>query len=155
MARHGLPVGVLVSCVLVVPAMLPTMIGQRLGATAALAQGLTEKDCAAAVTQTDMTACAREDYETADKSLNAAYRKATIRAEATDKDLADMDASMTGAVEALKSAQRAWIGYRDGHCTLEGFSARGGSLEPMLVAGCLAALTRTRTKELESVLTEP
>ena len=56
-----------------------------------------------------------------------------------------------GAVDALKRAQRSWIGYRDGQCELAGFEARGGSMEPMLVSGCLADLTRKRTAELKSV----
>jgi uncharacterized protein YecT (DUF1311 family) len=112
-----------------------------------------EADCEAATTQSDMTACAQQEYEAADEELNRAYRKAMTRAQETDNSLADGD--MAGAADALKTAQRAWIGYRDGHCELEGFSARGGSLEPMLVAGCLAGLTQARTRELDAVLVEP
>ena len=54
---------------------------------------------------------------------------------------------------ALRAAQRAWIGYRDGQCTLVGFEARGGTMEPMLVSGCKATLTRARTKELRDFIT--
>jgi uncharacterized protein YecT (DUF1311 family) len=53
-----------------------------------------------------------------------------------------------GYEETLKKAQRAWIAYRDAVCEYEGYEARGGTMEPMLVNGCLARLTRTRTKEL-------
>jgi uncharacterized protein YecT (DUF1311 family) len=51
----------------------------------------------------------------------------------------------------LLKAQRAWIDYRDGQCEAEGFQARGGTMEPMLVAGCIANLTDQRTKELKQL----
>ncbi|MNT91411.1 hypothetical protein D3C72_2325040 [compost metagenome] len=71
---------------------------------------------------------------------------------AKDKELGAISADYVGAEEALKKAQRAWIGYRDGQCELAGFEARGGSMEPMLVSGCLAQLTTTRTEELKALL---
>ena len=37
---------------------------------------------------------------------------------------------------------------RDASCDYEGFQARGGTMEPMLVAMCLARLTEERTKQL-------
>jgi uncharacterized protein YecT (DUF1311 family) len=67
---------------------------------------------------------------------------------AADKDL---DAGEKGAEKALLKAQRAWIDYRDGQCEAEGFQARGGTMEPMLVAGCIANLTDQRTKELKQL----
>lgn len=124
------------------------------GAGAAPAAGPDDVDCSNAMTQSDMTACSQQDYETADVALNAAYRKTMARAQAMDKDLADLGDAMVGAVEALKTAQRAWIAYRDGQCALAGFEARGGSMEPMLVAGCLADLTTKRTDELNTALAD-
>ena len=53
---------------------------------------------------------------------------------------------LKGADKALLAAQRAWIAYRDSQCELAGFEARGGSMEPMLVSGCLADLTRKRAR---------
>ncbi|WP_092936335.1 lysozyme inhibitor LprI family protein [Rhizobium sp. 9140] len=124
------------------------------GAGSASSAGPDDPDCSKAVTQSDMTACSQQDYETADVALNAAYRKTLARAQAMDKDLADLGDHMVGAVEALKTAQRAWIAYRDGQCALAGFEARGGSMEPMLVAGCLAELTTKRTDELNAALAD-
>ncbi|PYE45319.1 uncharacterized protein YecT (DUF1311 family) [Rhizobium sp. PP-F2F-G20b] len=125
-----------------------------LGAGAASAAGPDDLDCSKAMTQSDMTACSQQDYETADVALNAAYRKTMARAQAMDKDFADLGDTMVGAVEALKTAQRAWIAYRDGQCDLAGFEARGGTMEPMLVAGCLADLTAKRTDELNAALAD-
>ncbi|MFK0273988.1 lysozyme inhibitor LprI family protein [Ensifer sp. NPDC090286] len=110
-----------------------------------------EVDCQNAVTQSDMNICANEDYEAADAELNKTYKQALAATQAQDQELADIDAAYVGAEQALKKSQRAWIGYRDGQCELAGFEARGGSMEPMLVSGCLAELTKARTKELNAI----
>lgn len=108
-------------------------------------------DCENAQTQMDMNICADKDYQQADKALNVAYKKAVAAAREMDDNVKDMGEAYVGAVDALKRAQRAWIGYRDGQCEFAGFEARGGSMEPMLVSGCLADLTRKRTDELKAV----
>jgi len=105
-------------------------------------------DCENAQTQADMTSCAQARYEEADKGLNAQYKKTRAAMVAIDKDL---DADTKGAEQALLKAQRAWITYRDAQCENYGFQARGGTMEPMLVAGCLADLTDLRTKELKEL----
>lgn len=102
-------------------------------------------DCKNAVTQADMNMCAALDHEAADKELNAQYKKTRAAMVARD---AQLDGDEKGAEKALLKSQRAWIDYRDGECEAEGFQARGGSLEPMLISGCMAKLTRQRTKEL-------
>ena len=58
---------------------------------------------------------------------------------------------MRGAEEALVKAQRAWVNFRDAECEAAGFQARGGTMEPMLVAGCIAELTDARTKQLKEL----
>lgn len=105
-------------------------------------------DCENAQTQTDMTSCAQARYDEADKALNAQYKQTRAAMVAIDKDL---DGDMKGAEQALLKAQRAWINYRDAQCENSGFQARGGTMEPMLVAGCLADLTDLRTKELKAL----
>lgn len=107
-------------------------------------------DCESPTTQMDMNICAHRDYEQADTELNAAYKQAMASARDMDEEFKEMSEHYVGAVDALKRAQRSWIGYRDGQCELAGFEARGGSMEPMLVSGCLADLTRKRTAELKT-----
>lgn len=102
-------------------------------------------DCAAPVTQSEMTFCAVADWRAADGDLNAAYVRAVAAMRAVD---AGLDPAARGAESALRAAQRAWIVVRDRGCEAEGFVARGGSMEPMLVAACMAALTRARTADL-------
>lgn len=108
-------------------------------------------DCSNAVTQMDLNICSHRDYAEADEELNVAYKKAMDATQKMDADLKDIGEQYVGAVDALKRAQRSWIGYRDGQCELSGFEARGGSMEPMLVSSCLAELTRKRTAELKAV----
>jgi uncharacterized protein YecT (DUF1311 family) len=108
-----------------------------------------EADCANAETQADMNACAGLEYEAADRELNAVWKDAIADAKALDEDLKTTGGDgRPGHEETLRTAQRAWIGYRDANCDFEGFEARGGSMEPMLASLCLARLTRLRTKEL-------
>lgn len=106
-------------------------------------------DCNNAVTQLDMTLCAKKDWEAADVELNAAYKSAMAAMKQTDKDLPE---DLKGAAETLRIAQRAWIPYRDSACDSYGFLARGGSMESMLVLGCRADLTRKRTSELTELV---
>lgn len=121
------------------------------GATAFAQEAEPAPDCDNAMTQADMNACAADEYKQADVELNDAYRKAVAAAQTMDDDARDMGEQYVGAVDALKRAQRAWIGYRDGQCELAGFAMRGGTAEPLLVSGCLADLTRKRTAELKAV----
>jgi uncharacterized protein YecT (DUF1311 family) len=110
-----------------------------------------EVNCENAMAQSEMNFCANKDYEAADKELNAIYKKTMAAMKDTDKELGAINENYVGAVDALKKAQRAWIDYRDGQCELAGFEARGGSMEPMLVSGCLADLTKKRTAELKGL----
>ncbi|QCL73909.1 MULTISPECIES: lysozyme inhibitor LprI family protein [Agrobacterium] len=105
-------------------------------------------DCKAPQTQADMTICAGQDHEKADKDLNAAYQK--LRKQLADRDKT-ADASSKGATDALVTAQRAWVAFRDANCALSGFQARGGSMEPMLIASCLADMSSKRAEELKAL----
>ncbi|MDC9810929.1 lysozyme inhibitor LprI family protein [Rhizobium binxianense] len=105
-------------------------------------------DCKNPQTQSDMTSCEAARHDAADKVLNAQYKKTRAAMVAIDGDL---DGDMKGAEKALVKAQRAWIDYRDAECDAAGFQARGGTMEPMLVAGCLADITDKRTKELKEL----
>ena len=105
-------------------------------------------DCDNQVTQRDMNICAAQDYDAADAALNEQYAKTKRVLAAADEELSSGEAS---AAKALLTAQRAWIYYRDAQCEAVGFQARDGSMQPLLVSGCLAELTRTRTEELSTL----
>lgn len=118
----------------------------------ALAQQDPPVDCANAMTQADMNQCSYQDFEKADKELNAVYKRALKSQQDVDKQAAEMGPDYVGAVKALKKAQRAWIDYRDGHCDGVGYEAVGGSMQSMLISGCKAQLTQARTKELRELI---
>ena len=122
-----------------------------LAAAPAVAQ---DWDCSKAdeLPQMGMNYCAYEDWQTADKALNDLWPKIRAAMKKDDAELKKIDPSLVGADAALMKAQRAWIDYRDGQCEGEGFYARGGSLEPLLVATCKARMTRERTEELRTLI---
>ena len=123
-----------------------------LTAATALAQEDPPLDCNNAMSQADMTGCAYQDLEKADKELNAVYKQAMKTEIDADKEAADINPRSVGSVAALKKAQRAWIDYRDGHCEGVGLLAAGGSMQNMLIYGCQARLTEARTKELRDLI---
>ncbi|MFB9947736.1 lysozyme inhibitor LprI family protein [Rhizobium puerariae] len=105
-------------------------------------------DCKNPITQMEMTYCEEQDLNAADKILNAEYQKARKVMKKWD---ADAEASFKGAEDALVKAQRAWVAYRDAQCASYGYQARGGTMEPQLIYGCQADLTRKRTAELKEL----
>lgn len=98
-------------------------------------------DCDDAVTQSAMNACAYEAWVKADEDLNDTYAWAMDRAKSMSEATA----------EALRTAQRAWIPYRDAACEAEGILFEGGSIQPLIVYTCLEHLTRQRTEEMRAV----
>jgi uncharacterized protein YecT (DUF1311 family) len=128
-------------------AILSLMLAGVFGMPAS-AQSEPDVDCDNQNTQLDMNICAAQEYDEADAALNEQYNKTRRVLAEGDKELSDGE---TSAAKALLTAQRAWINYRDAHCEAVGFQARGGSMQPMLVSGCLAELTRTRTEELSTL----
>ncbi len=108
------------------------------GPVAAAAQDVT---CEDAMTQRDMNRCAYEAWMSADAALNETYAWAMERA----KSMSDATA------EALRTAQRAWIPYRDAACEAEGIIYEGGTIQPLILFTCKEHLTRQRTEEMRAV----
>lgn len=108
-----------------------------------------EVDCANAMAQVDLNACAYADWEEADAGLNAAYQQAMTLLEEWDANLPEDE---RGGPGALRDAQRAWITFRDKACEAEGYAMKGGSAEPLLVYGCMRVLTEERTNHLTSMV---
>lgn len=131
--------------------MKPTVFAALLLLASALpAIAQEDIDCSNAMAQQEMNYCAAKDLEAADTELNAVWKEARAAAKAIDAE--QTEEYWKGADKALLAGQRGWIAYRDGQCELYGFEARGGSMEPMLVSGCKAEMTRARTKELREFI---
>ena len=110
-----------------------------------------DPDCAEPLTQTAMNICAAQDFQRADAELNEVWSE--VRAWAKSADAEPYDDGQPGHWASLLEAQRAWLAYRDAHCRLVGYDARGGSLQPLLTANCRAELTRERSRSMRALLT--
>src|SRR5215471_17569529 len=99
------------------------------------------KPCEDAQSQAEMTICAGNEYKKADAQLNKTYQE--LVAMLDDEDKAE-----------LKTAETAWIKYRDAHCQFASDQYRGGSIRPMIEAICLTDVTTNRTTELKNQIKE-
>ena len=97
--------------------------------------------CADAQTQADMTICWGNQYKAADAKLNQVYRQFTAKLDDEEK-------------AQLKTAQTAWLKYRDANCEFVGDQYKGGTMRPMIAAICLTDVTDSRTKELTAQMKE-
>jgi len=110
-----------------------------------LAQSVQQGSCENPQTQIDMNICAGQSLRAADGDLNADYKMARDAMRRLDSYL---EGGNKRAEKTLLTAQRAWIKYRDGACDAEGLTVQGGSMAPLVVAGCLERLTRQRSEDL-------
>lgn len=97
------------------------------------------RPCAEALTTADMLACAGRRFEVADRELNRVYRVLIGR-------LGD------GRREQLRSAQRAWLQFRDAHARFAAQAMEGGSLAGVIELSERAAATEDRTAQLKAWL---
>ena len=95
------------------------------------------KPCEDAQTQADMNICWGNEYKKADASLNKTYQQ--LAAMLDDEQKAQ-----------LKTAETAWLKYRDTNCEFVADQYKGGSIRPMIAAICLADVTNNRTTELKN-----
>jgi uncharacterized protein YecT (DUF1311 family) len=93
-------------------------------------------NCKNARVQMELNYCADQGYKSADKKLNALYRKLIDAAEPKEREL-------------LKTAERNWIAYRDSECALETAGSEGGSIAPMEYSMCLTEKTEAHIKEFQ------
>ncbi len=125
------------------------MIGLIFLAAAAVGSA---SNCYDKQTQTAINICFAEDYKAADAQLNRQWAQTSADMKEMDKAGLNKD-GRPGYHEVLLKAQRAWLGFRDAHCQIEGYAMRGGSGESMLAGACLAELTRARTAQLKALIT--
>lgn len=111
-------------------------------------------NCADPVQQQEMNWCAAQEFDAADAELNAQWPVTAAKMKEIDQ-AGDANDGRPGYFAQLLAAQRAWLKYRDEHCATQGYLARGGSLEPLLVANCRTALTQERTRQLYDLAVWP
>lgn len=113
---------------------------------------LSSAQCRNTSVQSEMTICAYQDFERADRELNRLWAGLIAKARSCDRspDCGRTESDQRSEEQILRKGQRAWIEFRDAQCEYEGLDERGGSMEPMTVNLCLARLTRERIKQLNS-----
>lgn len=103
----------------------------------AVGQKQKPKPCEDAQTQADMNICWGNEYKKADAALNKTYQELAAMLDEAEK-------------AQLKTAETAWLKYRDTNCEFVADQYKGGSIRPMIAAICLADVTNNRTTELKS-----
>jgi uncharacterized protein YecT (DUF1311 family) len=95
---------------------------------------------AKADTTLDMANCNTAELKIRDAALNAAYAAALTRVE--------------GAADAFKTAERAWIAYRDADCGVYENRDAFGTLGEVEAGACLIDRTIERTRDLQAFASE-
>jgi len=118
-------------------------------ALAAEGPGTAPSGCDAPGTQVEMNLCAQEEFTAADRKLNEVYQ--TLLAK---------EAGNTPFLAKLRSAQKAWLAFRDAElaamfaCRERDPKVCWGSMYPMCYSGYMAKLTRERTQRLQQFLVQ-
>src|SRR5215813_6693235 len=102
------------------------------------AQHMNEKDspCASIVVTSDLVDCLTKARVTSDADLNTVYQDLKKRLDSSDS-------------HRLTETQRLWIRFRDANCSAERALYDGGTGAAPAYLGCIEAMTRERTKELQ------
>jgi uncharacterized protein YecT (DUF1311 family) len=99
--------------------------------------------CGDAETQDVMNACYSIEFKNSEDKLNSKYQATLKRLDEDDRG-------------SVRTAQRAWLRYRELHCKTVGFLQVGeGSMLPMVVYECEAELNNARAKEIEAAYRTP
>ncbi len=99
--------------------------------------------------QAEMNRCAAQDFERADAELNRVWREVIVRQRLADRHIDLNHDRRPSGEDMLRQAQRAWVTFRDAHCTHEAADeARSGSMEPMIYNGCRTRITDERIGQL-------
>ena len=85
----------------------------------------------------EMKQCSAKKYKQADGELNEVYQQ--LMSKLDDE----------GHKTSLKTAQVAWLKYRDTNCDFESYLNRGGTIYSVIVTECKTSMTTSRTKEMK------
>jgi uncharacterized protein YecT (DUF1311 family) len=93
-----------------------------------------------------MAACTQAETQAWDDLLNSEYVALRDRARAMDAGETNPDYAVRA--DALLTAQRAWIAFRDAECALAYSEFGGGSMRRLSASGCHLQMTAERTIDL-------
>ena len=89
----------------------------------------------------EINACAKQEFDAQDRSLNIAYQKVLgqIRTESTQS-----------TTQKLVAAQRLWVQFRDADCMARESLFEGGTVHTVVYLQCLRDHTVQRIKDLDT-----
>jgi uncharacterized protein YecT (DUF1311 family) len=106
-------------------------------------------DCEAAThSNPEYKACLARAADKADATLNQAYKTLQDKIRAASKE---MGQAPDVQLSDLKDAQKQWLAYRYGNCTLEDSLAFGGTAIGGNYSSCLCALSYQRIDDFERI----
>ena len=85
----------------------------------------------------EMKQCSGTKYKQADAELNKVYQQ--LMSKLDDE----------GHKASLKTAQLAWLKYRDTNCDFDGYLNRGGTIYSVVITECMTSMTTSRTRQLK------
>ena len=92
---------------------------------------------------------------TQSQSDNACAQDAAHETESRLSEVLDQARMTIGAGAGLENAHQQWILYRDSTCDLEGSFYQGGTIQPAIIANCIAALNTARMDYLTELSLRP
>ena len=95
-----------------------------------------------------MSSCLSAEGRVWDRFLNVEYKATMAWMAAADEDESEDFPQFAKRAEHLRSAQRAWIAFRDAECALEYAQWGAGSMRTIAGTDCLMQMTAERTIEL-------
>lgn len=123
-------------------ALLALVVSGSAQAPSKEAEGTPQKGpCDAAMTQLDLNQCYGEQFRKADSHLNKVYASLLKQMQSQKRET---------AIQELKTAEKAWLRYRDLHCEAARYEYEGGSMSPMVWAQCMAMTTEHRIDEIKA-----
>lgn len=99
---------------------------------------VSKSDCKNPATQLELNQCAVQKFHQADSALNSQYQSIFSTLDEHGK-------------QRLKTAERAWLAYRDANCEAESDRYTGGSMQPLIKSSCLELLTSQRMEEIKRI----
>ena len=114
----------------------------------ASAASMVTPDCAKLADTYEINVCEKRLSEQADKTLNAQWKLSLAAMKRRDAGIQDPRSVPPTYTQAMISAQRAWLQFRDANCRVWGYRVRGGTAQPAREMACEISMTRERIHEL-------
>ncbi len=112
-------------------------------------------ECGKKPNDVQITDCLKKKVQVSSDRVQAALTRNLKEAAIADKDRAEFEGlsstfDQNTHVNAVRSSQVAWEKYADAHCTLESYTALGGTAEYHYMLRCLDRMNLQRLKDLRS-----